>query len=75
MFRCWNCGNDYPDVPYASKAESGMWEDRAVKDEHKKIHQTIDNYRKELIESSMDVDEYQQGLMDGLWIALALIGE
>lgn len=76
MFKCWSCGNDYPDVPYPSKAEAAMWEDRAAQDEHKKIHDAVDKYRNQLIESYRPLGmttEYQQGLLDGLRLALMTI--
>lgn len=76
MFRCWGCGNDYPDVPYASLAEAKMWEDQAVGYALVAKQKRLDNYRKELIESySQGADEYQQGILDGLKIAISILGE
>lgn len=76
MFRCWSCGNDYPDVPYASKAEAEMWEKQAAGYGLVAAQIRVDMYRKELIESySQGADEYQQGILDGLKIAISILGE
>lgn len=44
MFRCWSCGNDYPDVPYSSLAEAKMWEqetyNKAFKDGWQAAHES-----------------------------------
>lgn len=78
MFKCWSCGSDYPDVPYATKAEANQWEERAAYGEREKIVHAIDNYRRNLIESYNDfalTEEHQQGLLDGLKLALVIIGK
>lgn len=76
MFRCWGCGNDFPDIPYASKAEATMWEEQMVGYALIAAQRRVDNYRRELIESYKydgTTDEHQQGILDGLLIALDLI--
>lgn len=75
MFRCWNCGTDYPEMLDTTVAEVRQWEKFAAQEEKRKIRAAIDRHRKNLIESSVDIDEYQQGLIDGLRIALRVIGE
>lgn len=77
MFKCWSCGTDYPDVPYATRSEAAMWEKESAGYAIIAKQKMLDNYRSELIKSYTQegsTDEYQQGLLDGLRIAINMIG-
>ena len=69
---------DHPEVVHSTRAEIKMWEDNAVAAEREKMRVAIDNYRNNLIESYREIglpEEHQQGLLDGLRLALIIIGK
>jgi hypothetical protein len=78
MFKCWSCGTDYPDVPFASNAqyeekELVILDDGALREKHRLL-KMINAYRLQLIDSVDNAEEHQQGIFDGLKIALDMIG-
>jgi hypothetical protein len=78
MFKCWSCGTDYPDVPFASTAQYEEQEvvimDNGALRERLRLSKMINAYRLQLINSVDVAEEHQQGIFDGLNIALKLIG-
>lgn len=76
MFRCWSCGNDYADVPYSTRAEAKMWEDQLQERQNYAYRDALDKYRTSLIESYKGqgfLEENQQGILDGLRLAIMVV--
>ena len=78
MFRCWSCGIDHSDVPFSSTAQYEEQEaiilDKGASQERHRLYKMINAYRLQLINSVDNAEEHQQGMFDGLKVALKLIG-